>query len=194
MPAPLATPDRQLEAQALARHREWGRALEAREDWPGALAEYEKALAVDPYVAFAVEGKERAAARAALADRLAFHVANPRRLSTEAVAREAESLLERARDVEPQGPRHRTEVAALEKALGEARTPVPVVFESDGLTEIVLSRVGQLGALRRRTVELRPGTYTVVGSRRGYRDVRRQFSVAPGAPSLVVSVRCEEAL
>jgi len=150
-PAPLATPDRLAEAQALARHRESGRALEEREDWAGALAEYEKALAVDPHVAFGVEGKERAGARAALADRLAFHVANPHRLSAEAVAREAESLLDRARDVETQGPRHRTQVAALEKALAEARASVAVVLESDGLTEIVLSRVGRLGALTRRT-------------------------------------------
>jgi hypothetical protein len=110
------------------------------------------------------------------------------------VAREAEALLERARDAEAQGPRHRAQVTALEKALAEARTPLPVVLESDGLTDVVLSRVGRLGTLTRRTVELRPGTYTVVGSRRGFRDVRREFTVAPGAPAPVVSVRCEEAL
>jgi serine/threonine-protein kinase len=193
-PSPLPSPDRQAEAQALARHRESGRALEEAEDWRGAVADYEAALAIDPFVAFAVEGRARAAARAALAEALAFHAANPQRLATEAVAREAEALLDRARDVEAPGPRHRAQAAALEKALGEARVPVAVVLESDGLTEIVLSRVGRMGTLTRRTVELRPGTYTAVGSRRGFRDVRRQFTVAPGGPAPVVSVRCEEAI
>ena len=79
------------------------------------------------------------------------------------------------------GPRLRAQVAALEKALAEARTPVAVVIESDGHTEVALSRVGRLGTLTRRTLELRPGEYTVVGSRRGYRDVRRRFTVGPGA-------------
>ncbi len=194
VPPPLPTPDRQAETQALAGHRESGRALEEKEEWRGALAEYEAALAVDPFVAFAVEGKARAAARAALAEALAFHVANPHRLATEAVGREAAVLLERARDVEAPGPRHRAQVAALEGALARARVPVAVVLESDGLTEIVLSRIGRLGTLTRRTVELRPGTYTIVGSRRGYRDVRRQLTVAPGGPAPVVSVRCEEAI
>jgi len=193
-PAPLPTPDRQAEAQALARHRESARALEEKEDWARALAEYEAALAVDPRVAFAVEGRERAAARATLAVALALHGANPHRLATEAVAREAEAILDRARDVEAPGPRHRAQVDALEKALAVARTPIAVVLESDGLTEITLSRVGPLGTLKQRTVELRPGTYTVVGSRRGYRDVRRQFTVASGAVVPVVSVRCEEVL
>ena len=68
------------------------------------------------------------------------------------------------------------------------------MIESDGLTELSLSRVGPLGTLTRRSLELVPGTYTVTGSRRGYRDVRRQFSVAPGGPGPVVSLRCEEAL
>ena len=44
-----------------------------------------------------------------------------------------------------------------------ARTPVAVVIESDGLTEVAVSRVGRLGTLTRRTVDLRPGEYTATG-------------------------------
>ena len=68
-------------------------------------------------------------------------------------------------------------------------------LESDGLTELTLSRVGRLGTLTRRTVELRPGTYTVVGSRRGLSG--RAAAVHGRVRSRrrpVVSVRCEEAL
>ncbi len=85
-------------------------------------------------------------------------------------------------------------MAALEKALADARTPVAVVIESDGLTEVAVSRVGRLGTLTRRTVDLRPGEYTVTGSRRGYRDVRRRLTVSAGTIVPPVVVRCEEAL
>ena len=96
--------------------------------------------------------------------------------------------------MEAPGPRLRAQVAAVEKALADARTPVAVVIESDGLTEVALSRVGRLGTLKRRTLDLRPGEYTATGSRRGYRDVRRRFTVSAGTVAPPVVVRCEEAL
>jgi hypothetical protein len=41
-------------------------------------------------------------------------------------------------------------------------------------------------------MELRPGLYTAVGSRQGYRDVRRNFRVAADGATPPVVVRCEE--
>jgi len=192
-PAPDPTPDRQAEARVLLGHREAGAVLESREDWRGALQQYAAALTIDAHVSFALEGWERAEKRAALDEALDFHIQRPDRLSAPAVAREAEALLERAHGTAP-GPALQARVAALEAALALARTPVAVVIESDGLTELVLSRVGRLGTLTRRSLELLPGTYTVTGSRHGYRDVRRQFSVTPGGPGPSVSLRCNEAL
>jgi len=193
-PAPAPTPDRQAEAQALAGHRDAGARLEAAEDWHAARQEYEQALAIDAHVAFALEGRERSMRRAALDDALDFHLRRPDRLPAAAVGREADELLERARRAQPQGPKLQARVAALEAALARARTKVAVVIASDGLTELTLSRVGALGTLTERRLELLPGTYTVTGTRRGYRDVRRQFEVAPGAPGPTVSLRCEEAI
>ena len=51
----------------------------------------------------------------------------------------------------------------------------------------------ELGALtRQRDVELLPGRYTVVGTREGYRDVRREVVLPPGAAPAALTVRCEE--
>jgi hypothetical protein len=191
-PAPAPTPDRLAEARELAAHRERGALLEAREDWRGVRQEYEQALAIDPHVTFALEGRERAMKRQALDEALDFHLGRPDRLSADAVSREAEALLERARGAHPAGPALQARIQALEAALSRARTKVAVVIESDGLTELTLSRVGSLGTLTQKRLELLPGRYTVTGSRRGYRDVRRQFEVAPGAPGPTVALRCEE--
>ena len=78
--------------------------------------------------------------------------------------------------------------------LVEVRTPVAVVLESDGQTQVVVHKVGRLGAFERKTLDLKPGTYTVVGTRSGYRDVRRQLVVKPAAALPPLVVRCEEAI
>jgi hypothetical protein len=177
---------------ALARQRDTARGFEAQEDWRRALAEYEAALKLDPTVTFALEGRDRTKARAELAERLEFHAKNPLRLATDAVAREAEQLLQQAAEVEAPGPRHRQQVAAVERALVEVRTPVAVILESDGETEIVVHKVGRLGTFTQKRLELRPGTYTVIGTRQGFRDVRRQLVIQPAAAPPPLVVRCEE--
>jgi serine/threonine protein kinase len=192
----LADVRRRLEeaerSEALARHREAARAFEEKEEWRQAVAEYEAALKRDASVAFALDGRSRAAARAALDERLDFHIKNPLRLATDAVAHEAERLLQQAREVDSPGPRLRRQIADLERALVEERTPVRVVLESDGQTEVLVQKVGRLGSFTRKTLELRPGDYTVVGTRRGYRDVRRRLEVRPEAAPKTLVVRCEE--
>jgi len=68
------------------------------------------------------------------------------------------------------------------------------VVVSDNLTEVVIYRVDRLGVFPRRELKLRPGTYTAVGSREGFRDVRVRFEVSPGGPSQQVTVVCTEKL
>ena len=56
----------------------------------------------------------------------------------------------------------------------------------------MIYRVGQYGTFATRDVELLPGRYTVVGTRSGFRDVRHEVVLPPGAASALVVVRCEE--
>jgi hypothetical protein len=149
-----------------------------------ALAEHDAALRLKPHVAFALEGRERAVQRAELDERVEGYLKRADRLGTEAIAREAS----------PRGPRLERQVAALDRALALARTPVPVRLLSDGRTEVVVLRVGRLDAFREKALELRPGSYVVVGSRRGCRDARRTLVVEPGRSPEPLFVRCDEAL
>ena len=71
-----------------------------------------------------------------------------------------------------------------------AQTPVIITIESDNLTEIAVYKVGRLGRFSQHELKLRPGTYTVVGARDGYQDVRRKIIVKPGQQSLRVNVKC----
>ena len=67
-----------------------------------------------------------------------------------------------------------------------------VTLKSDGLTTVKIYHVGLLGQFTSQQLELRPGTYTVVGSRPGYRDVRQTLTVKPGPQQQALDIRCEE--
>lgn len=185
-------------AEAGARRRTLGelrrRALdeEAAESWHDAAETYAAILDLDPTVAFAREGLERSGRRAELTDRLAYHLAHPDRLSSPEVLEEASQLLFQAREAEPAGPRLESRVRELGRLVEAYSRPVRVVLTSDGETEVTVYRVGRLGTFDRRSLELRPGTYTVVGSRRGFRDVRHRLVVRPGEEPEPLAVACEE--
>ena len=172
--------------------REQAAALETAEDWHTAAERYEAALELDPAVEFALDGAARGRRRAALDDRLEFHIANPARLSSGDVLEEAAEVLEQAREIASAGPRLKQQTRQLERLVTSFSTPVTATLESDELTEVVVYKVGRLGTFSRRVLSLRPGTYTVVGSRRGYRDVRRQLVVEPGVEPRPLAIRCEE--
>jgi hypothetical protein len=63
---------------------------------------------------------------------------------------------------------------------------------SDSRTQVTIQSVGTFGSFSRRDIELRPGRYTVIGTRDGFRDVRRDITVTPGKESLTVNVSCSE--
>ena len=70
--------------------------------------------------------------------------------------------------------------------------PIVLALESDNATEVAIQRVGFFGAFDRREVTLKPGKYTVTGKRSGFRDVRREITVAPGQGDQTIVIRCLE--
>ena len=173
-----------VEARALA--------FEVRERWEDALSQYRDALDTDSTLAFAQEGMARATYRVDLDLKLRNLIDNPNLLFNDTYLRDAQLLAAEAAAVTPAGPRLGEQVEALEALLRLATTPLPVQLQSDEQTEVTLYRVGRLGQFLVKDVELRPGEYTAVGSRPGYRDVRRTFTVLPGQRLDPIRVECVE--
>jgi tetratricopeptide (TPR) repeat protein len=167
-------------------------AFEAREIWDRAIAQYRAALETDATLTFAKEGLERAEARASLDAKLVHLLDNPDLLLTDSLLADARRLLETARAQDTAGPRLTGQIERLENLVELATTPLPVRLRSDGQTEVTVYRVGPLGTFATHELELRPGTYTAVGSRHGYRDVRETFTVLPGSELAPVAVICME--
>ncbi len=174
----------QSEAAALAR----------AERWQEAAGRYEAMLAIDGALAEARTGLERSRYRSGLAARLERQIAEADRLNEDAVWRQAEALVGEARAVEGPAPQLERSAAELERLLRIAAIPVPVRFESDNATDVMIYKVGRLGTFTSRTVDLRPGAYVAVGRRDGFRDVRQSFRVTAEGSNGPVVLRCEEAI
>jgi len=168
--------------------------LEAGERWAEALSVYEGLLAQDPSVEFARAGRARSVPRAELARGLQGLIDKPGRLAAAEVRADAARLLVQARGITNAGPVLRSQVSRVDAQLPQYEKPVRVALESDGLTSIAIQRVGALGSFARQEVDLKPGRYVVIGTRAGFRDVRREILVAPGQAPQAVQVRCVDAI
>jgi hypothetical protein len=167
-------------------------AFERRELWDQAIELYASVLAGDSTLLFAQTGLERAKARAGLDAKLDNLIDNPTLLFGDSVLADARALLEAAGAETDKGPRLTSQIERLGELVELASKPVPVRLESDQLTSVTLYRVGALGAFAAKDLELRPGTYTVIGSRDGYRDVRHTFTVRPGRNLPPINIVCVE--
>jgi tetratricopeptide (TPR) repeat protein len=166
--------------------------LADEERWTEALAIYDEALSRDTSLQFAIDGRAKVAPRAELGKRLQALIDRPERLAEDSVRAEAERLLAQADALPRKGPVIRSQVSRLEILLPTFNQPVSLALESDNATEVAIQRVGFFGAFERREVTLKPGKYTVTGKRAGYRDVRREITVAPGQGGQTIVIRCLE--
>jgi hypothetical protein len=163
---------------------------EQTEGWEQALKSYLAVLKIDPNISFAVQGKKRSLQHIRIAKRMMFFLEKPGVMESDRQLENAILLIKEAEKLEQKGPQFNARLNALKTVVDLARTPVKVMIESDNLTEIAVYKVGKLGKFTARELSLRPGTYTVVGSRNGYQDVRLKITVKPGQKSLRVSIIC----
>ncbi len=166
--------------------------LEQDEHWEAAATTYEEILKVDGNLTFAIDGLSNARDMSALHKQLDDYISEPDKLSAPSVQKKATLLVVDITRMPDIGPRLAAQRDELSRLLKRAVTPIPVALVSDNLTTVSVYRVGNLGSFTRRQLELRPGTYVAVGIRPGFRDVRREFRVAPEIDMQPIVVRCEE--
>ncbi|MCA0894070.1 tetratricopeptide repeat protein [Microbulbifer agarilyticus] len=165
---------------------------EQAEQWHKATAKYTKLIESDASLVEAITGKARASARAELDDQLQELLGDPLSLSQAKRNQYARKVLADARGLNAGGTRISGQIESLETALTRALIPITVVLQSDASTQVTIYHVGKLGNFSQREIALKPGRYTAVGTRQGYRDVRQEFVVDPKSDSPVVTIQCAE--
>ena len=165
---------------------------ETEENWLAAMQAFQAILALDANIQFARAGLARAQAQHEALAALGEVSAQAESLSSDRLYAAAQDTLSRAQGLQPRGPILAEKIAEVEALLIFYAHPIPVVLQSDNATEVLLSNVGPLGKFFETRLNLRPGAYTLVGSRDGCRDVRATITVHTGmAP---VDIRCQEVL
>ena len=169
--------------------------FEKQEQWSLAAQSWQQLLALDPQATDAGESAARTQYRAALLAKLDHYLEHQERLYSTGVSAEAQALLDEifALDHSP-GRRILQSAEALHDVLVLARQPVRIALYSDNQTEVTIFRVGKLGRFEHQDVRLKPGQYTIIGSRPGYRDVRKTLHVTPDMKAERLSILCEETI
>ena len=165
---------------------------ESREKWQTAVDEYDKVLAIDSNLLFAIDGRGYADKRAQLDRLLVDANGNPERFAEDAVFQQTLDVYYTGRAIEEPGPRLVAQLDELQVLLENSQIPLDIQLISDKLTDVTLLRIGNIGSFDQHFVSLKPGRYVAVGRRAGYREVRQEFTVGFGLTPVSVVVQCEE--
>jgi tetratricopeptide (TPR) repeat protein len=181
-------------AARLAELKRSGAEAERKEAWQDAVTAYTTALEIDANILFARDGRARSAPRARLDKQFQAAIDEPNRLADMAVAELTATLIQQADTFQPKGPVLTEQLRKLEQLLALANTSITVTLQSDLETEVIVYKVARLGRFEQRQLDLRPGTYTAVGTRNGYRDTRRTFEIRHNSPAVPIVIACTETI
>lgn len=168
-----------------------GSELHQAEKWQDAVTLYEAVLARVPDSGFALVGREKAKQRLDLDLAMQKVIDRPERLQDDAVRAFAQQTLQKSQQISMPGSRLQKQMATVTRLVKTAETPVTVEIRSDNMTEVTLFHGGKFGRFSQKTLQLKPGKYTFLGTRPGYRDVRMTV-VVEAAATTGIDIRCKE--
>lgn len=181
----------------ITKKMERARKLEMDEKWAQALQIYNDLIQLDGTLVQPRVKKINASIRSDLDRQTNAILTTPLALADKKTYEKAKVLLDNllgiaSNDVETS--KLSGQIRDLEKLLEQSQTATEVILQSDGQTEVTLLRVSHLGVFARKTVSLRPGKYSILGARTGFRDVLIEFTVDIGSNNVPIDVRCSETI
>jgi len=191
--AQQAIAETQSRQQQMAIDRQMDSAVKfaQQEQWQQAQQVYRQLLEDDPSLVDTKVKLIPVAIRAQLDQQLVSLLDDPLALADKAIYAKATAWLADAQGIANPGPRLQNQIQQLEILIQRATLPISVSLVSDNQTEVTIYKVAKLGTFARQTVALTPGRYTIVGSRRGYRDMRIELTLE-GDRVEPIMIRCTE--
>jgi serine/threonine protein kinase len=183
--------DEALRLARIEKLRHTALAAEKTENWEQALSAYFEILHIDATIEFASVGKQRSVEQIQIAKRIKYYLEKPDILASDRQLKNAVQLLDQARQIKPQGVRLAAQIKKLSRLIEAAQTPIKLTIASDNFTDVAVYKIARLGRFSIKELNLRPGTYIVVGARDGYQDVRQKIVIKPGQKPVQISIICK---
>ena len=200
MPGDIQTRNALQDARELQRRQRVDRLVATGERelenraWLAAQNAFEEALDYEPSSQAAQEGLSRAQAKIELEAQIKVILLEAESFERNGELEKALIVLREGRQIADPLGAITEKINFLEEILAEQSKPQKVTILSDNLTNIQIYHVGNFEPTHQLNLELRPGEYTVVGSRLMYRDVRHTLWVEVGESPKPLEVICTEKL
>jgi len=169
-----------------------------KEQWSAVIDTYNKILKIEPRTTFAIQGKIQAESFNGWHEQLDHIIVHPERLQSDKIRQSARRQVTLIRELSADKlVQHRKldiKLSQANKLIDSSFIDINVELLSDNITQIEIYKVGKLGQFKQKTVILKPGKYTVVGSRLGYRDVRLIININIKDKNPRFSVICMEVI
>lgn len=163
-----------------------------RDNWDKGFLLYEQAKKIQPNNLKAVNGSRLASSITSMSNDMSRYLNAQHRLASKNIADLARKLIQKSEKISGNSPSLDSQSQALSEALVSYSTKVPVRIISDGLTQVLVRRIGQVGMVKNKTIKLNPGSYTFEGVRKGYKSKLVSVTILPGAKDLKIEVVCNE--
>jgi tetratricopeptide (TPR) repeat protein len=155
---------------------------------------YKEAVALDPNAKEARTGLERASSLYLANIRYSQNVASAERYIEEGRYPLAAKLFNQAMTSRPAklAPAQLKKEEKIRKTLEAQSKEVPVTVESDGRTYVSIIGVLPPDRFKETDLKLFPDVYKIRGTRKGYKDVEKEFQVDATKGSQTVTIECTE--
>ncbi len=191
--------DAYLQAKAKGEAKDLKRLLilasnaEKKEQWQQALELYNQASQLEKNQASNTARRIRAETRLKLDTELQYYLDKPMALTQEGRFA-AQRWLDDAKKIKRAGKRLKQQRTQLADLIRKAGTTISVTLTSDNLSEIKVNRISDYSLFSEKTLNLKPGKYTLMARRNGYRDIRKELIIPIDGNIPPIHISCEEKL
>ena len=162
------------------------------DEWKKAERYFLKAETIAPNNKRVVEGikiSEQVINATAIVEK---YIACPHRLSSDNVAKSAQDFLWDQAKVAQFSGLLSAKMDRLEQLVISYGTKVAVRLVSDELTFVSIRGLGSVGKISEKVIQIRPGKYTIEGSREGFRSKLVEFEIKPESKLFSIEIYCDE--
>ncbi len=180
--------------QNFKKYQQAAQAAITSDDWETAKQQLELALQERANDKLIQESLADATMIVFLQNDLDKHIANPYRLSNKPVLSTAKSKISKAKPFIDMSLSLKNKIETLSGLIESMNKKINVEILSDNQTNIIVRRVGVVGRIQSKTIQLAPGHYKFEGKREGFKSKLIDVFISHEETDHQLSIICDESI